>query len=210
VKLVAHSIRFAPVLRALTLLGALVGHLGCATVPPPYDYASEPDPRKNEFVLGPSDVLRVAVWHNPDLSGDTVVRPDGTITLPLIGDLRAAGRTPSQVRNEISERLKMFVKDEAATVTLAVSAINSYRFTVTGNVERPGTFSANHYVTLSEAVTLAGGPNRFADPERCVLVRSDPTSLTPRRIPINYPAILSGKRADQDLPLLSGDLIVMP
>jgi polysaccharide export outer membrane protein len=191
----------------VTALGALAG---CATAGPPYDYASEPDPRKAEYVLGPSDVLRITVWRNPDLSGDTTVRPDGTITMPLIGDLRAAGRTPSQVRAEIADRLKTFLRDEAATVTLAVSAINSYRFTVSGNVEHPGSFASNHYVTFSEALTLAGGPNRFASPERCVLVRADPAGAAPKRIPINYTAILAGKRPDMDLPLLAGDLIVVP
>src|SRR6476619_2812610 len=70
----------------------------CGHKQPRYDYAAEPDPRKQEYVIGPSDVLRISVWRNPDLSGDAIVRPDGTITLPLVGDLRAAGRTPGQIR----------------------------------------------------------------------------------------------------------------
>src|SRR5579863_7052400 len=83
---------------------------GCATPRPPFDYAAEPDPRRGGFLLGPSDVLKVNVWHNPDLSVEAIVRPDGTITMPLVGDVRAAGRTPADVRNEITARLKAYVK----------------------------------------------------------------------------------------------------
>jgi polysaccharide export outer membrane protein len=191
----------------LTLAVALVG--GCAYKLPPYDYAREPDPRKDEYRVGPSDLLHVTVWHNADLSGDAIVRPDGTISLPLIGDLRAAGRTTVELRAEIAQRLKAYIKDEAATVTVAVAAINSYRFVVSGNVERPGAFTANHYVTVSEAIALTGGPNRFSSPVETVIIRAD-ASGRPRRIPIDYPSILDGKRPDHDLPLLPGDLVYVP
>ena len=189
------------------LLGTLGG---CATTHAPYDYSSEPDPRKRDYVLGPSDVLRVSVWHNPDLSADPVVRPDGTITLPLIGDLRAGGLTPNEIRQQIEQRLKTFVKDEAAIVTVAVSAINSYRFVLSGNVERPGVYSANHYVTVSEAITLGGGPNRFASAERTTIIRTPSPGTAPRRIPVDYAQILSGKRAEEDLVVVAGDNIYVP
>ena len=191
----------------LSLAASLVG--GCAYTLPPYDYAREPDPRKDEFRVGPSDVLRITVWRNPDLSGDAIIRPDGTISLPLIGDLKAAGRTPTQLRTEIADRLKAYIKDESATVTVAVSAINSYRFVVSGNVEHPGAYATNHYVTVVEALALAGGPNRFGSPESSVIIRLDAAKGV-RRIPINYPAILSGERSEQNLPLLPGDTIYVP
>jgi polysaccharide export outer membrane protein len=182
---------------------------GCATVQPPYDYASEPDPRRQEYVLGPSDALHITVWHNNDLSVDAVVRPDGTISLPLIGDLHAAGQTPGKLRAEITNRLATFVKEEAAIVTVAVAGINSYRFVVNGNVEHPGVFASNHYVTVVEAIAMAGGPNRFGSPEAAVIIRSSPTGPA-RRIPINFPAILAGLHPEQDLPLLPGDTIYVP
>jgi polysaccharide export outer membrane protein len=194
----------------LVLWSAGWGISGCATTHPPYDYASEPDPRKHDFVLGPSDVLRVSVWRNPDLSADPVVRPDGTITLPLVGDLRAAGMTPTQVRQEIERRLKAYVKDEAAIVTVAVTAINSYRFVISGNVEKPGAYSANHYVTVSEAITLAGGPTRLATPENTLILRSNNPGEPPRRIPVDYPQVLNGKRSQEDLVLLAGDTVYVP
>jgi polysaccharide export outer membrane protein len=195
-----------PVVLPVLLAGALAG---CPHKTPKFNYAGEPDPRKQEYVLGPSDVLKITVWHNPDLSVDTAVRPDGTITLPLVGDLRAAGRTPGQVRAEITQRLGTFIKDEAAIVTVAVTAINSYRFIVGGNVEHPGTFNANHFVTVSEAMTLAGGPNRFSTPEETVIIRNTPDKGI-RRIPIDYPSILSGLHPEMDLPLLAGDTVYVP
>jgi len=182
---------------------------GCTTARPPYDYKTEPDPRTKEYVIGPSDALHVTVWHNPDLSGQPIVRPDGTVSLPLIGDLRAAGRTPGQIRNEVTQRLGAFLKDESAIVTVAVTAIHSYRFVVSGNVEKQGAISADHYVTVAEAIALAGGPNKFATAEETVIMRPDPTK-GPRRIPIDYPAILSGAHPEQDLPIMAGDMIYVP
>jgi polysaccharide export outer membrane protein len=192
----------------LSLLLPGVG-AGCATARPAFDYASEPDPRKLEYVLGPSDVLRITVWRNPELSGDATVRPDGTISLPLVGDVRAAGRTPGQVRADLAQRMATFIKEESGIVTVAVATINSYRFVVSGNVEHPGTFAANHYVTVIEALALAGGPNRFANADATVIIRSDATRGL-RRIPIDYPAILSGTHPEQDLPLVSGDTVYVP
>jgi polysaccharide biosynthesis/export protein len=193
----------------VAVAAAVTGVTGCATQRPLFDYAGEPDPRRGGFLLGPSDVLRVNVWHNPDLSGEAIVRPDGTITLPLVGDIRAAGRTPAEVRDEITTRLKAYVKDESAIVTVAVAAVNSYRFVVSGNVEKPGSYNANHYARVSEAITLAGGPNKFASPADTVIIRAS-TDGAVRRIPVDDVAILSGKRPEQDLVILPGDTVYVP
>jgi polysaccharide export outer membrane protein len=197
---------------AVVLVGLAVGLAaagGCASAQSSFNYAAEPDPRKQEYVLGPSDVLKINVWRNAELSGDATVRPDGTISLPLVGDLRVTGRTPGQVQAELVQRMATFIKDESAIVTVAVSAINSYRFVVSGNVEHPGAYATNHYVTVVEALALAGGPNRFGSPESAVIIRLDAAKGV-RRIPINYPAILSGERSEQNLPLLPGDTIYVP
>ena len=185
--------------------------LACGTVHPPYNYASEPDPRKPNvpFMLGPGDGVKINVWKNPDMSAEAVVRPDGTISLPLLGEIHAAGRSPNDVQIEIAHKLTTYVKDESATVTVAVTAINSYRFLVLGNVDRGGTFTANHYTTVSEAVALAGGPNKFADPESIVIIRPVPGGQ-PRRIPIDYTAILNGTHPEEDLALLPGDTVYIP
>jgi len=181
---------------------------GCPHPYRPYNYAAEPDPRQQEFVIGPSDVLRITVWRNPDLSGEAVVRPDGTITVPLVGDLHAAGRTPAEIRAELTQRLATYIKDDSAVVTVAVTAINSYRITVSGNVEHPGTFNASHYITVSEAMALAGGPNRFSEPEDAVVIRTDQRGT--RRVPVNYPAMLAGVHPEQNVVLLPGDVLYVP
>src|SRR6476660_5830574 len=96
------------------LLCALLALSACG--PEPFDYSKEPDPRKKEFVLGVNDALKITVWKNPELSGDARVRPDGTITMPLVGDIVAAGRTPNELKQEIGKKLAAYVKDETAAV----------------------------------------------------------------------------------------------
>jgi len=208
--------RGSSVKRARFILTALL----CSSAPvwqgcggpqlPHINYAAEPDPRKHGFVLGPSDVLRISVWHNPDLSADAIIRPDGNITLPLLGELVAAGSTTSELQATITERLRTFVKDEGAIVTVAVTSINSYRFTITGNVDKPGNFASAHYVSFSEAMTMAGGPNRFADPSKIVLTRLGAKGQPARRIPLDYDKVLKGESPEQDLILISGDSIYVP
>jgi polysaccharide export outer membrane protein len=195
----------------LTLGCGLAVWQGCsASQGPPVNYAAEPDPRKHGFLLGPSDVLRISVWHNPDLSTDAIVRPDGNITLPLIGELVAAGSTTAELKATITERLRTFVKDEGAVVTVAVTSVNSYRFTVAGSVAHPGVFTSSHYVTFSEAMTMAGGPDRFASPEKTIIQRLGAAGQPVRRIPVNYTKVQSGESPEQDLILLAGDTIYVP
>ena len=177
--------------------------VGCG--PAYYDYSKEPDPRKGEFVLGVNDALHVNVWKNAELSVDARVRPDGTITMPLVGDIKAAGRTPSSLKSEITKRLQSFVRDEGAIVSIAVTEVNSYRFTVAGQVEHAGLLTAKYYVTASEAIAMAGGLNRFANPHRLTLVRNDQRGL--RRIPIDYERIASGLHPEEDVVLLAGDTL---
>src|SRR5262249_39167118 len=111
-------------------VAAAISLAACRAPPPAYDYQKEPDPRRQEYVVGVTDAWRIMVWKNPELSTEARVRPDGTITLPLIGDLPAAGRTPTQLRDEVTRRLGSFIKDESTTVLVAVVEVNSYRITV--------------------------------------------------------------------------------
>src|SRR5438874_9813418 len=93
--------------RILFLCAAAFYGVGCGA--PAYDYSQEPDPRKTEFVIGASDGVRITVWKNPELSTDATVRPDGTITMPLLGDLQAVGKTPSQLRDLVTRKLSAFI-----------------------------------------------------------------------------------------------------
>lgn len=189
----------------MALVAACAGSRGAT-----YDYSREIDPRKGEYVIGVGDGLSIQVWKNIDLSKEVVVRPDGTITLPLIGDLHADGLTPTQLRNEVSKELVKFVRGESQVVTIAVTAVNSYNFTVSGNVERPGVFSSQRYVTVVEAIQLAGGPNRFASPREVKLVRRNRRDGKERSIPINYPAIIDGTMPAANLALMAGDQLHVP
>ena len=171
-----------------------------------YADAAAHDPRGKPYVIGVADVVHVGVWKDESLSADAIVRPDGTITIPLVGELRAAGRTAAQLQQDATQRLASLVKD--ATVTVSVTEINSYHFTVAGNVEHPGLFTARYFLTVSEALALAGGPNRYADTDDVVVVRPLGNSLV--RIPINYDTILSGKTPEQDIVILAGDSVRVP
>jgi polysaccharide biosynthesis/export protein len=193
--------------RLLFLWGVLSVAAGCASSGA-FDYSQEPDPRRQEFVIGVGDVVRINVWHMPDLSVDARVRPDGTVTMPLVGDLKASGETPSALRSRLETALKEYVKDESAKVTVAISEVHSYQFTVVGKAERQGSFSAQSFVTVTEALALAGGPNRFASLSHVVLIR--PSSGGPRRIPIDLEAIYSGKRPEMNLVIMSGDMLYLP
>jgi polysaccharide export outer membrane protein len=194
-------------MRSYALLSLFV--LAACGVRANYDYTKEPDPRRGEYVIGVPDHLSIQVWKNPDLSKEVIVRPDGTVTMPLIGDLKADGKTPSQLRDEISRQLSKFVRDEGAVVTVAVAAVNSYAFTVSGNVEHAGVFTSQKYVTVMEAMQLAGGPNRFASPRGTTLIRRDAAGKQ-RSIPIDYPAVLDGRAPQANLVLLSGDQLHVP
>ena len=189
-------------IRSALVLAPLLA-LGCATAVVD-DVRGEPDPRQQEYVIGPADLLRVTVWKNPELSTEARVRPDGTITMPLIGDVRAGGRTPSDLNREVTQRLADYVTVENRRVTVAVAEVNSYRFSVTGNVEHGGVFNPRNYVTVAEAIALAGGLSRFATPERLVLLRGERPQ---RRLRLDYTRIVSGDHPEENLVLLPGDTL---
>lgn len=174
-----------------------------------YPHEKEYDPRRNEYVIGVADELRVSVWKMADLSDDVVVRPDGTITLPLIAELRALNKTPTRLGEEIRQKLLRYVKEDQAIVTVEVKQINSYRFVVSGNVTRPGPLTSRYFVTLSEALIMAGGPTRFGSPERTIILRADGSGKI-RRIPVDAKALAEGKKLEQDVAVVAGDTIVVP
>jgi polysaccharide export outer membrane protein len=171
-----------------------------------YEYGKEWDPRKHEYIIGVTDNVKITVYKTPELSGEGTIRPDGVITMPLIGDLPVAGKTPTQVRDEMKKRLSAYLKADT-TITVTVSGFNSYRFIVSGQVSHPGALNQKYYVTVSEAIAMAGGPSKFAGDE-VTIIRLD-TAGKVRKIPISYKALLSGKRPDMDICIVAGDTIVM-
>lgn len=194
--------------RFLVVFTLLAG--ACATARYDYDYAKEPDPRAEEFRVGPGDKLRIHVWRDPELTGDHTVRPDGAITLPLVGDIRATGRSANQIRDEVQGKLTAFLKSETAKVTVVIADVQSYYFTVSGNVERPQLYRASTYVTVLEALTMAGEPNRFADMSRVTILRKNAGTGGHKRIPIDYDSLRRGERMEQNIVVMPGDNIVVP
>jgi polysaccharide export outer membrane protein len=192
------------------LAAALAVFASCGARPPDYDYGKEPNPRRSEFVIGVSDELLITVWRKPELTTSASVRPDGTITLPLIGDVVANGKTPSQLKQEIQKRVAEFIKlDSSTTITVALNGINSYRFTVSGEVAQPGIHTSKVFVSVAEAIALAGGFTRFAKRDDIVLMRRDQAGAI-RRIPIAYSLIANGSYPEMNLTVLAGDSIFVP
>ena len=199
-------------MRATLLLTALlITATGCPPKMPVYEYSKEPDPTKTEYVLGIGDHLSINVWENPNLSSDAVIRPDGTITMPLIGDLKAAGETPSSLKAMIKARLTDFVKLNAGSeITVAVRQAASYRITVSGEVNHPGVFNADHYLTVSEAIAQAGGFTRFANRNGMTLQRRDPKTGRVRAIPLAYDFLVDGSHPEMNLTMIAGDSLYVP
>jgi polysaccharide export outer membrane protein len=194
---------------AIVVLGVVLA-AGCGSSIPHYDYAKEPDPRSKELTLGVGDSVAINVWENPNLSTEATIRPDGTITMPLIGDLKAAGETPSSLKARIKAQLQNFVKLQGDLVTVAVKAWKSYRFTIQGEVARTGVFGSDQYVTVADALALAGGLSRFAKRSGIILTRRDAKTGQLRQIPLDYDALASGKRPDMNIYVLPGDTIWVP
>ncbi|HVK85810.1 MAG TPA: polysaccharide biosynthesis/export family protein [Kofleriaceae bacterium] len=184
----------------------------CAHSLPNYPYASEPDPRDKEVTLGVGDVVAINVWgeSNEALNTEATIRPDGTITMPLVGDLHAVGKTPTTLKEAIKTKLAEFVRMQGTEVTVALKAWKSYRFTVQGEVQKTGIFTTDQYVTVADALALAGGPTRFAKRGDIVLIRSNPVSKETRRIPLDYDTLASGKHLEMNIYVLPGDTIYVP
>ena len=196
-------------MRALLVLALLAG---CGSTLPNYNYAGEPDPRVKEVTLGVGDVVAINVWGegNTGLNTEATIRPDGTITMPLVGDLKAGGETPTALKTTIKARLAEFVKVQGTEITVALKSWRSYRFTVQGEVVKTGVFSSDQFVTVADAIALAGGPTRFARRDGVVLTRTDPKTHETRRIPFDYDTIASGKRPEMNIFVLPGDTIYIP
>ncbi len=189
----------------LVLLASSCGQGGL----PPGGYDSFPKP-PNEIVLGVGDIININVWEQKDLSTEATIRPDGTITMPLVGDLPARGKTPSQLRDDIKKALANYLKLQAGNeVTVAVKTYNSYRFTVNGEVSRPGLYTNIDYLRVADAIALAGGPTRFAKRNAVVILRTDPKG-NQQSIPIDFDLVASGKRRDMNIWVLANDVIYVP
>jgi polysaccharide export outer membrane protein len=154
------------------------------------------------YRIGPEDILGVKVWREPELTGAVMVRPDGMISMPLIGELRAAGQTPDELSKTITDALLKHMN--RAEVFIAVQQVNSKKYYITGEVNRPGQYPMISQIDVLQALSAAGGLREYANKKKIVIVRGD------QRLKFNYKEVIDGKNLKQNVTLESGDHIIVP
>jgi polysaccharide export outer membrane protein len=176
-----------------------------ATSPTPTLAATGTKSSDDTFVIGNDDVLGINVWKEPDFTRSIQVRSDGKISLPRLGEVQAAGRTPSQLEQDISIKLLNFITKPE--VTVMVEQINSKKFNVLGQVVKPGSYSLTLAPTVVDAIAIAGGPRDFAKQKSIFILRQKPGGGQ-TRILFNYKDFLKGKT--QNVSLEPHDTVVVP
>lgn len=172
---------------------------GFAAAPAPH--AAEP-----EFLIGPEDVLEISVWKEDGLKKDVLVRPDGGLSFPLVGDLQAAGKSIEALRTEIARRLEKFIPEPV--VAVVVQRVASNKIFVIGRVLKPGEFAAGRYVDVLQALSMAGGLTPFADEKDIKVLRRENGSQTLHRF--DFRAVSRGEKLEQNIRLQGGDVVVVP
>jgi len=172
-----------------------------ATPPPAGNGVSE------EFVIGTGDVLAINVWKEPEVSRVVPVRSDGRISLPLVGEIQAGGRTPKQLETEISAKLKDYVSEPE--VTVIVQEIKSQKFNVLGMVMKPGSYVLTNPTTVLDAIAMAGGFRDFAK-QKDIYVLRRAADGNQTRLPFNYKDVVKGHKSSQNVALQSNDTVVVP
>jgi polysaccharide biosynthesis/export protein len=171
--------------------------------PPPAPSGNKPD--DSSFVIGNDDILAINVWKEPDFSRSIQVRSDGKISLPLLGEVQAAGLTPLQLEHDLATKLRDYITKPE--VTVIVEQINSKKFNILGQVAKPGTYSLALAPTIVDAIALAGGPKDFAKQKSIYILRESPSGGQ-TRIGFNYKDFLKGN--NQNIKLEPHDTVVVP
>ncbi|BAU48071.1 polysaccharide export protein [Sulfurifustis variabilis] len=194
---------FVPVKRPSTILFALLAMV-CAALSAA---AQPPAPTTGgDYEIGPEDVLEISVWKEKDLQRQVLVRPDGWLTFPLVGNIQAAGKTAYQLEQEIRQRLRKYIPDPVVTVSIA--KIQGLKIFVTGRVNKPGEYMVGRYVDVLQALTLAGGLTPFAKESQIKVLRREGNKEIV--IPFDYSEVKRGRRLEQNIKLRAGDVIVVP
>jgi polysaccharide export outer membrane protein len=186
----AQSAAVAP---AASSTGAAVAATTPVVVPP-------------EYVIGADDVMKVDFWRDKDMSSEVTVRPDGKISLPLINEIQAAGLTPAQLRDRISEEARKYVEDP--TVTVEVKAINSRRVYITGEVKKPGPYALTGSMTVLQLISIAGGLGDYAKQDKITIVRAE--NGKQKAFGFNYKEVLNQRKLEQNIELKPGDTVAVP
>ena len=168
--------------------------------------AEEDGSDSNAYKIQPGDMLEISVWREEDLLRQVLVLPDGRLSFPLVGDIQAAGKSVSQLQEQVTERLTKYIPDPV--VTVAILQLSGNKVYVTGKVARPGEFVANRYLDVVQALSMAGGMTPYAAPNKIKILRRENDTLI--AIPFRYVDIEKGIRLEQDIMLQSGDVVVVP
>ena len=158
------------------------------------------------FIIGPQDVLNIHVWKQPNISVTVPVRSDGKMTVPLIKDIQAAGRSPDNLSLEIAAKLKKYI--EEPTVTVIVEAINSLKVSVSGYVNAPGVYKIGGVISLIELISRAGGLNELANAEQIRIIRRTPSGAE-NIYQIDYTAVINGD-IKKNISIYPGDSVIVP
>ena len=207
------AIRLLHVALLLALLTSLaVAQDTPAANPAPPAATDTPSPapataRPDSYIIGAEDVLAIFVWKEPDMSKSVPVRPDGMISLPLIGEVKAAGYTPVQLQGVLADAMKKYVSDPQ--VTVVVDKIGSLNFNIVGEVGHPGYFPLTRRMTVLDAIAMAGGFKDFAKTKKVYVLRTAANG-TQQRLPFNYKEVIKGKNPQQNIELQPRDTIVVP
>jgi polysaccharide biosynthesis/export protein len=164
-------------------------------------------PHDASFVIGNDDLLAINVWKEPDISRSIPVRSDGRISLPLVGELQATGRTPLQLEEDIASKLRNYIAEPE--VTVMVQEIHSEKFNILGQVMKPGSYSLELATTVLDAIAAAGGFRDFANQKHIYILRQNPVGGE-SRIAFNYKNVIKGKNPQQNIKLEPRDTIVVP
>lgn len=159
-----------------------------------------------DYVIGPEDVLEIAVWKEEGLKREVLVRPDGGISYPLLDDLQAAGKTVSQLQQEITRRLEKFLSDPVVLVSVLKTASN--KIYVIGRVNKPGEYAAGRYVDVLQVLSMAGGLTPFAAENDIKVLRKENGKDVV--FPFRYSQVKAGEQLDQNITLKGGDVVVVP
>jgi polysaccharide export outer membrane protein len=163
-------------------------------------------PVTGTYIIGPGDMIEASVWKDEALRGQFIVLPDGTISFPLIGELQAAGRTLSDLKKEMVEKISVYAPDP--TFSIEVKQVNSMLIYVIGRVNQSSRFSLNANVTVLQALAMAGGLNPFAKRDKIKVFRQEGDKTKILRF--HYDDVVEGKRLEENITLKRGDVIVVP
>jgi polysaccharide export outer membrane protein len=192
----------------VAILGVLLSPLATAQdkSPPVGGPADAVAVDPGSYRVGPEDVLDISVWREDGLKKEVLVRPDGGMSYPLIGEVQAAGKTVLEIRDEIAKRLERFIPEPA--VSVSVVKIGSQRVYVIGKVNKPGEYPVGRYIDVLQALSMAGGLTPFADANDIRVMRRDGDRQVV--LPFEYSRVVRGQKLEQNVQLHAGDVVVVP